>query len=78
MGVGEIPGRGRQPSSGTPENTTTMKSQALEAEKPQSLRCVENLEREGWWLQAPTLETTPRGLQEGRCAPQVQRLGRSD
>lgn len=46
MGVGEIPRRGRQPSSGTPENTTTMKSQALEAEKLQSLRCVENLERE--------------------------------
>lgn len=69
MAVGEMPRgdrqnekRGKQPSCGIPGNNTVKQSQALEAKKLQSLRYVENLEREreregGGWRQLWKLRT---------------------
>lgn len=87
MAVGEMPRgdrqnekRGKQPSCGIPGNNTVKQSQALEAKKLQSLRYVENLERErererGGRL-APTLETPyPKGSSKEGVVSRFKRWG---
>lgn len=87
MAVGEMPRgdrqnekRGKQPSCGIPGNNTVKQSQALEAKKLQSLRYVENLERERERERgaagANSGNSVPQGFQQGRCGQQVQTLGR--